>query len=313
MADPLKTRKLGNTGIDITEVTLGTWGLFAEAYGQVFPEQQVRTLEVALEQGVRAFDMAPVWGEDGQSESAVAKAVGTRRDEMLYITRAGQVQHEHGLEPSFGAESLRKQCEQSLKRLQTSHLDVWLLHNPREADLRRDETTATAEALVREGKVRAWGASVSNRDDAQAALDAGVQVLCVPFHLLAPRIVWDLESDLLARRVGLLARSTLGHGLLAGRWTSRKRFPPEDHRTSRWSPEALGERVEQLNARRFLLRGPVLTLAQAAQRFVLAHDAVSSAILGARTPGQVEASVHPYTGDPYLPPEDLLRLRQMTE
>src|SRR3954465_4656486 len=107
MVDTLKTRKLGNTGIDISEVTLGTWGLFAGAYGKVFPEQQTRTLEVALEQGVRAFDMAPVWGEDGHAERAVAAAVGGRRAEMIYITRAGLRPNEHGFEPDCSAQGLR--------------------------------------------------------------------------------------------------------------------------------------------------------------------------------------------------------------
>jgi aryl-alcohol dehydrogenase-like predicted oxidoreductase len=113
--------------------------------------------------------------------------------------------------------------------------------------------------------------------------------------------------------VGLLARSILDHGLLAGRWTGKKQFAPDDHRALRWSPEALAERVAQLDERRFLLKGPVLTMAQAAERFVLAHDVVSSAVLGPRTPGQVEASIHPCAGESYLPAEDLEQLRKLNE
>jgi aryl-alcohol dehydrogenase-like predicted oxidoreductase len=309
----LKKRKLGSTGIELTEYTLGTWGLFAESYGPVFPEQKTRTLQMAIEQGVRAFDMAPVWGQDGESERAVREAVGSRRDEMVYITRAGLVPGEFGFKTDFSAEGLRAQCEASLARLGTDRIDVWLLHNAHEADLRSEEAKETAEALVREGKVRAWGASVAHIDDARAALEAGAQVLCVPFHMLSPRLVWDLEPDLRARGVGLLARSVLCHGLLSGRWTSHKRFAPDDHRSGRWSPEALGARIDQVEARRFLLHGPVLTMAQAAHRFVLAHDVVSSVIVGSRSPGQVEASVMPNVTEPYLPEADLERLRRMSE
>jgi aryl-alcohol dehydrogenase-like predicted oxidoreductase len=313
MTDPLKTRPLGNTGIELTELTLGTWGLFARAYGHVFPEQQDRTLETALKHGIRSFDLSPTWGEEGQSERAVAAAVGDRRNDMVYITRAGMVATDGAWSPDFSPSALRTSCERSLSRLATDRIDVWLLHNPSEGDLRREETAALAEALLQEGKIRSWGASVSRLDEAQAALDAGAQVLCLPFHLLAPRLVWDLEADLRARRVGLLARSTLGHGLLAGRWTARKRFTPDDHRTHRWSPEALAERVEQLNERRFLQQDPVLTMAQAAHRFVLAHDVVTSLVLGARTASQVEASLDAAGAVPYLPPEDLNRLRGMNE
>ncbi|MFT3927381.1 MAG: aldo/keto reductase [Myxococcales bacterium] len=312
--EPVKSRAVGNTGITLTELTQGTWGLFTNAYGHTFPEQQTRTLEAALTHGIRSFDMAPCWGEDGQSERAVAAAVGAAglRDQVVYITRAGQLASEHGWLTDFSPQALRSSCEASLQRLATDRIDIWLLHNPSEADLRKQETQDLAEALVREGKIRAWGASVARLDDAQAALDAGAQVLCLPFHLLAPRLVWDLEADLRARRVGLLARSGLNHGLLAGRWLGRKRFAPDDHRAQRWSSEALIERLEQLGERRFLQHGPVLTMAQGAQRFVLAHDVVSSLVIGARTPGHVDASID-VGAFPYLPAEDLTRLRGMHE
>ena len=94
----IKTRKLGKTGIDVTELALGSWGLCAESYGKVFPEQRLRTFARAIEQGIRVFDMAPTWGEDGESEREVAEAVGTRRNEMVYITRAGLVPGEHSID-----------------------------------------------------------------------------------------------------------------------------------------------------------------------------------------------------------------------
>lgn len=311
--DTIPSRPLGSTGVSLTELTLGTWGLFGGAYGHVFPEQQTGTLEAAVTHGIRSFDMAPVWGDDGTCESAVAEAVGDLRNEFVYISRAGLVRGAAGLDRNFDSTSLRAQCEASLGRLKTDRLDVWLFHNPEEADLRREETRSLAEALLQEGKIRAWGASVSHLDDARAALEAGAQVLCLPFHMLHPRLLWDLEPDLRARKVGVLARSPLGHGLLAGRWSKRKKFTPDDHRSTRWSQDSLGERVEQLNARRFLLRAPILTMGQAAHRFVLAHDVVSSAVIGARTPGHVDASVRSIHPLPYLSDDDLARLRLMDD
>jgi aryl-alcohol dehydrogenase-like predicted oxidoreductase len=323
-SSPLRTRPLGSTGLELTELTLGCWGLFAGAYGPVFAEQQQRTLERALELGVRCFDMAPVWGDQGRSESAVAEAVGELRSEVVYVTRAGMRPGEAGFQRDFRAASLRAQCEQSLRRLRTDHLDVWLLHGAQEAELRSEEIRGLSEALISEGKIRCFGATVAHLDDARAALDMGAQVLCLPFSLLVPRLVWDLEPDLHARRVGLLARSTLDYGLLAGRWSARKRFAPGDHRGERWSEAALGARIEQLEARRFLLQeveahgtareqNPVLTFAQAAQRFVLAHEVVSSLVLGARNPAQVEASIASIEALPFLPPESLARLRVLSD
>lgn len=301
----IRTRKLGTTGLTLGEIAMGTWGLCAEAYGRVFPDQRERTLARAVDQGITVFDMAPSWGQDGASEREVAKAVGARREQVTYITRAGQAHFEHGLVPAFGAAQLEAECEASLTRLGTDRIDVWLLHEPSETELRHDETRGTAEKLKQAGKVRAWGASVSQLDTARAALEAGVEVLCLPFSLLRQELLRELDADLTARGVGVLAHSVLGYGVLAGRWGPKKRFLNEDHRSQRWLPESLAERVQQASELRYLVQGPVLSLSSAALRFVLAHEVVSCAVLGPRTPGQVEAAVQALAGEPYLP-EDLL-------
>jgi len=309
MSEPLSTRKLGKTGIELTVLGLGTWGLCAESYGKVFVEQRGRTFARAIDQGLRVFDMAPWWGVDGASESEMRAVVDTRRNEMTYITRAGLSVHDATVEPAFDATSLNAQCEASLKRLATDRIDVWLLHEPREADLRNEEVRDCVEQLRKAGKVRAWGVATSQADVARVALETDAQVLCLPFHLHRPRLMWDLIPDATARGVGLIARSVLLHGLLAGRWNNKKRFPAEDHRGQRWNADALGERVQQTNELRYLVHGATLSMASAAQRFVLAHDAVSCALIGPRTPGQVEAAVNALHGEA-MPAEDVERLRR---
>jgi aryl-alcohol dehydrogenase-like predicted oxidoreductase len=307
----LPSRKLPGTAIALSELTVGTWGLCAESYGRVFPEQRNHALSRALSLGVRSFDMAPCWGDDGLAERAVASAVGSQRDEVTYITRAGKLRGEHGLASAFSAAELRAACEGSLRRLGTDRIDVWLLHNPSEAELRSEELRSAAEALISEGKVRAWGASVCHEEDARAALEVGAQVLCIPFSLLSPRGFWDVEAACRARGVGVLARSVLMYGMLAGRFGPKKRFGPDDHRARRWSPEALAARVHQTNELRdYLHNGPALNVGALALRFVLAHDAVCSAIVGPRTAGQLEGLITHIEGEPpALPPEQLELLR----
>lgn len=312
MPDPLPTRLLGRTGIKLSALGMGTWGLCSESYGKVFPEQRARTLTRAVDQGLTVFDMAPWWGTDGASEREVKEAVGTRRDEMVYVTRAGLLQRDLAVEAAFDTEALTEQCEASLRRLDTDHIDLWLLHEPSEADLRREELRDAAEGLHKQGKVRAWGVATSSHDVARAALEAGAQALCVPFNLHRPRLVWDLATDASARGVGILARSILMHGLLAGRWNNKKRFAPDDHRTHRWNADALGERVQQTTDLRFLVHGAALSMASAAQRFVLAHDVVTCALIGPRTPGQVEAAINALGGDEMMSAEDLERVRKLT-
>lgn len=287
----LKQRKLGTTGLEMKELTLGTWGLCAESYGAVFAEQMTATLARAIEQGITAFDMAPSWGEHGASERAVAQAVGGRRDDMQYITRVGQQSSEYGPLAAFAPESLREQCEASLRRLATDRIDVLLLQHPTFDDLRKDELRATMDALRDAGKVRAWGAAVSNSDEGRAALVSGAQVLCVPFSLLTPELVWDLSSECRERGVGLLARSTLLYGLLSGRWGEKKRFTPDDHRMYRWTPEGLASRVRKASELMSRIQPGADSMATLALHFVLAHEEIGSAIIGPRTPAQVSAAL----------------------
>jgi len=287
----LKTRKLGNTGLELGPLTLGTWGLCAESYGAVFPEQVTATLARALEQGITAFDMAPTWGDDGASERAVAAAVGGRRDELLYITRVGLLLGEGEPMPAFAPEALQAQTESSLARLATDRIDLLLLQHPTFDDLRRDELRATMESLQQAGKVRAWGVSVSNSDEGRAALVAGAQAVCLPFSLLQPELVWDLTSECRERGVGILARSVLLFGLLSGQWGEKKRFTPDDHRMQRWSPEAIAARVQKARTLQQRIAPAAPSMATLALQFVLAHEDVTTAIIGPRTPAQVAAAV----------------------
>jgi len=285
------SRHLGNTGLEPSALAMGTWGLCADAYGRVFPEQRTATLARALDQGITTFDMAPTWGDDGDSERAVAAAVGSRRDEMLYVTRVGRVAGEYGVLPAFKPDELRAQCEASLLRLATDRIDVLLLQHPSIDDhLRDDSVRETMIALKSEGKIRAWGASVSHVDDARAALVTGSEVLCMPFNMLQPDMVWDVGSECREKGVGILARSVLLHGLLSGRWGEKKRFTPDDQRMHRWSHDALAARVRQAIEFRDRIHAGVPSMAALALQFALAHDDVSCAVFGPRTPAQVVAA-----------------------
>jgi aryl-alcohol dehydrogenase-like predicted oxidoreductase len=225
---------------------------------------------------------------------------------MTYITRVGRVLGEHGLTSAYSPDLLRAQVEASLTRLATDRIDILLMQHPSIDDHLRDESLRqTLDALKSEGKVRAWGASVSHADDARAALVTGSQVLCVPFNVLLPDIVWDIQSECREAGVGILARSVLMHGLLAGRWGERKRFPADDHRAVRWSHEALAARVRMSEAFKQRAAPSIANMSALGLQFVLAHDDVSSAIFGPRTPAQVVNACEGIAGDMMLSPVDL--------
>lgn len=305
----MEARKLGRTDIMVPPLGLGTWGLCGSPYGPVSDSQVSATLAHALEMGTGLFDMAPTWGAEGRSESRVADAVGERRDEVVYVTRAGMQHGEYGPQQGFSQAELRASCEASLTRLRTDRIDVLLLHNPDVDTLQSEDAIATCEALVQEGKVRAWGASVSEADAARAAIQAGAQVLCMPHHMLRPELLWMLESNLLSQEVGVLASSPLCHGMLAGRWSLNKGFASNDHRHRRWSREAMAVRTAAVQRLRKYVKGDILSLASAALRFAVCEPSVATALIGARTPGQLESAVRGLGEPPLFPPEARTELR----
>jgi aryl-alcohol dehydrogenase-like predicted oxidoreductase len=123
----------------------------------------------------------------------------------------------------------------------------------------------------------------------------------------------DLETELSTAKVGVLARSPLLHGLLSGRWTEYRQFADDDHRRARWTNKALTIRVREVNPLRFLVKDDVRSMTSASLRFVLANPAVSCALLGARRPVQITNANELAGTAPYLPPEDLARVAELTK
>jgi aryl-alcohol dehydrogenase-like predicted oxidoreductase len=307
----MEHRILGSTEIKLSEVSLGTWGLAAQAYGPVTDSRFERTVEAALDAGITTFDMAPLWGE-GRAERIVGHVTAARRDELTYVSRAGAALQDGKLQHRFDADSLRRDCEESLRQLNTDRIDLWLLHHPPEETWQQQEWRETVERLREEGKIRAWGASVPTAAQARMAISAGAEAISIVYNLIASDALSDLADELSTAQCGVLACSPLAYGLLAGHWSAQRRFRSEDHRSRRWTSHALAERVRQVDELRFLVHDDVRSMTMAAIRFVLANAHVTSAVVGARAPHQAKAAVHAVgEGEPYLPAQDMERISQV--
>lgn len=305
-------RKLGSSSIEVSELALGTWGLATGSYGPISPQTFEQCIAHALASGINTFDMAPAWG-DGESECAVGRATRTRREECVYITRAGQERDPSGrFRAAFDREALTRSCEESLARLETDIIDVWLLHQPGHAYLTSTEPREVGERLKREGKIRAWGASVNTAEQARAAVTAGAEVVCLVYNLLNGDDLHDVGAELAQAGTGVLTRSVLNYGLLAGRWKEVRTFPAGDHRAQRWDLPTLRQRIRQVEMLRFLVHDEVTSMTSAALRFALANHLVSSAILGAHSTAQIdEACAAVQSTPPYISEEDMMRLPQV--
>ncbi len=307
MVPRMRTRPLGRCGFEVSELSLGTWGLSGDGYGPVCDEDIDRTIDRALELGITLFETADVYGK-GEMERKLGQRLASEEGTRI-VTKIGTAVDESPPRKRFDAESLDKAFERSRERLGREVLDVVLLHCPTVAALEIGE----GEGLLREkkeaGRLVAWGVSAGSPEVAAVAIERGAEVLEMAYNVFVAEEVHQLTDRLEQAGIALLARSVLAHGLLVGHWRADQFFLDADHRSKRWTEETLGYRLDQLDAVRSLIGGEVKTLMSAAVRFVLANDRVSSAVLGPHRVDQLTGLVgQAGEGPPYLDGEALAEL-----
>jgi aryl-alcohol dehydrogenase-like predicted oxidoreductase len=301
----MQKRLLGNTGISVSELGLGTWGLSGDGYSPLPEPEQDSVIERALALGVSLFDTADSYGK-GAMETRLGERLAAH-PEAVIVTKLGTDREVSPPRKSFKPAFIRESFERSRERLKREVIDVVLLHNPSLSTLGRGEAGAVLQELKNAGSIRAWGASVETLDVARIAIQQGAQVLELAYNAFHNLTVRQLDGEIRNQGVAILARSVLAHGLLCGQWPYDKQFASSDHRSERWTSDDLKRRILQLNAIRPCVNGSTVTnLRAAALRYVLANDVVSCAVLGPRNSIQLdqlirEAGQHA----PYLSPEAL--------
>ncbi|MBX3213918.1 MAG: aldo/keto reductase [Labilithrix sp.] len=303
----MRKRPLGKTGLVVSELALGTWGLSGDAYGEVDEADAEAVLRRAIDMGFSLIDTADAYGA-GRMERLCGR-LAKDHPEVVLVTKGGVDRMTDPPRKCFAADYLRSAVERSAKRLGREALQVYLLHNPTPETLHTGEAVEAMEALKKEGKIEHWGVAAGDEDVARAAIDKGAEVLELAYNLTHPIDLHRISGDVMVAGTGILARSVLGHGLLAGMWAKDRSFDEGDHRAERWTRMELELRVDQLDAVRFLVKGDVHTLRGAAVRFALSNHLVSAAVLGPRTKEQLEQLVRETGGGPrYLADDDLRQL-----
>jgi aryl-alcohol dehydrogenase-like predicted oxidoreductase len=286
----MRTTRLGKTDMTVSAIALGTWA-FGGDWGPFDEREATGTIQRAVEVGVTLFDTAQGYGF-GVAERLLGAALWkvARREDVVVATKGGLRMDGDRLVRDASAAWLRAGAEASLRNLGTDYIDLYQVHWP---DLHTppEETADALEQLVAEGKVRHVG--VSNYDAKQIdelARFGRVETLQPPYHMFHR----DIEDELLPyaaeHDIGVLVYGPLAHGILSGTMTPATAFPADDWRSH--NPDFQGERfarnlavVERLQA--FALdRG--VTLPQLAVAWALATPAVDVAIVGARTPSQLD-------------------------
>jgi aryl-alcohol dehydrogenase-like predicted oxidoreductase len=285
----MRTRDLGTTGLRVSELALGTWGLSGDGYGTVEESEQDAVIDRALAVGITLFDTADTYA-GGEMERRLGRRL-PKGTEVSVVTKVGTSSQGTLLKKDFSPENLRISTERSLERLGRDRIDVLLLHNPSPKTLSRGEAVATMKEMVELGLAHTWGVSAGSPECSTEAAAAGAPVIELAYNAFHWRELSVIADSVREKKIGILARSVLAYGLLCGAWPTNKEFPTEDHRSERWTADELKRRIVQLNALRPSVYGNVQSLRSVAVRYVLANPLVSSAVLGPRKGAQLDQLV----------------------
>jgi aryl-alcohol dehydrogenase-like predicted oxidoreductase len=298
----LTTGPLGKTGLEITRVGLGAWaigGPWQFGWGPQDDEDSVRTIHHAVERGVNWIDTAPAYGL-GHAEEVVGRAVRELpEDQRPYIfTKCGLVWEEGSTTvKEVGApDSIRRECDASLRRLGVDVIDLLQIHWPPEDGTSVEDAWSAVVGLVDEGKARFAGVSNFSVEQLEACeAIRHVDTLQPPLSLINRAAAADVLPWCAEHGTGVIVYSPMQSGLLTGKFTRERveELDPGDwRRGSEWFRSPRLEQNLDLVAKLSEIASALgCTVGELAIAWTLAWPAVSGAIVGARTPEQVDGWV----------------------
>jgi aryl-alcohol dehydrogenase-like predicted oxidoreductase len=295
----MEYRHLGSTGLQVSAIGFGSWPMAGSSYGGIDESAATGAVRRALEVGVNCFDTAPAYGL-GEAEQMLGRALGPHRDEIVLVSKCGISLPPGGTVAirDNGRDAIVRDVELSLERLATDHLDVVLLHWP-EAQTPIEESMGALDDLVTSGKARFVGVSNFDVDQLrEAAAVRRVDVTQIGYHLFDRRLEGDVLPYCADEGIGVMGYGSLAHGLLAGVFTSATTFSDDDWRSAGiffGQPLLRGANfqtnvavVERIKHEVAEPRG--VPVAQVALAWVLRNPTISTALVGARTPEEVDAN-----------------------
>ncbi len=325
----MQYRQLGSSDLRASVVTFGAWAIGGWKWGGAMDDAEaVRAMQRGIDLGITCIDTAAVYGM-GHSERLVGEAIKGRRDEVIVATKCGvrwDIDCGHFVFDStlddgtpveirryIGPESIKYECEQSLKRLDIDVIDLYQCHQPDFTTPVPDSMGAMLE-LQQEGKIRHIGVSNFTVDLLGECLEHVNLVSNQPLYNPLER---DIEKDVLPfcieHNVSVLAYSPIAQGLMTGKVTMDREFPEEDNRRDKpWFQPANRRRVlDMLDTLKPIAGDHGATLAQLALNWVFSQRGVTCAIAGARNVRQVEENAK--AADFELSDEELTLIRDAVE
>lgn len=291
----LATKRLGQSDLSITRVGIGTapigstqeWRIY---WGAQEERDAIRAIEAAIESGINWIDTAPFYGW-GRAEQLVGKALRGKREKAFIFTKCGTVRNDEGEESdNLTPASIRREVETSLRNLQTDHIDLYQFHDIDPATP-IEESWATMQALIQEGKVRYGGLSNHSIDLMERALAiAPVTSNQHQYSLLSRAIEQEVLPFSAQHSIGVLCWSPLASGFLTDEFDLDSLEPRDFRRRHPFAQEPRYTLLQQVRARlQAIARDHRRTLAELAIAWVLRRPAVTAAIIGIRNEREARA------------------------
>lgn len=288
----MRYKKLGNTGLDVSCVALGTWAIGGKNWGEVNDDQSIKAIHKMLDLGVNFVDCAPTYGM-GHAEEILGEALKGRREDVVLLTKCGirwpdeaHKDFSKGSIKDSSRASLMKQIDQSLMRLKTDYIDVYLIHWP-DVNTPIEETVDALNDMKKAGKIRYTG--VSNFEEPLLGKIhelGGLDVLQFPYSMVN-RTKEELLKKYHDLGVGTMSYGSLGAGILTGSIRELPNFEKDDARLGFYDffvePKfskvmKLLETMDKIAAERNV---PV---AQVAVNWNIQNEFVTTSIMGVRNP-----------------------------
>ncbi|MBW4653004.1 MAG: aldo/keto reductase [Kaiparowitsia implicata GSE-PSE-MK54-09C] len=295
----MQTQQLGQSDLQITPIGFGAWAIggggWAFGWGPQEDQDSVAAIQRSLDLGVNWIDTAAIYGL-GHSEEIVAKALKGRSDRPYIFTKCSMVWDETGeISRSLKADSIRREVEDSLRRLQVDVIDLYQIHWP-VPDEQIEEGWETLAILQKEGKVRHIGVSnFSVGQSKRAKAIAPITSLQPPYSLVRPDVQEDVLPFCQEHGIGVIVYSPMQSGLLTGKMTPERvaNMPDNDwrKRSDEFQEPRLSRNLKLVEVLRQIGAAHGRSPGEVAIAWTLTNPAVTAAIVGGRNPQQVEGII----------------------
>jgi aryl-alcohol dehydrogenase-like predicted oxidoreductase len=292
-------RKLGNSDLEITPLGVGAWAMggsgWAFSWGDQDDADSAGAIRAALEAGINWIDTAAVYGL-GHSEEVVGAAVHGMSNKPFLFTKCERIWGKDGkIAPSLKAESIRQECENSLRRLKVDVIDLYQIHWP-QPDEDIEEGWTEMARLKEEGKVRWIGVSNFNVEQMKRAIKiAPITSLQPPYSMLVRQVEAEILPFVKANNIGVICYSPMRAGLLTGKMTRERalQLPADDWRSrdKDFQEPNLSRNLGLVELLREIGNRYGHTPGEVALAWVLHNPAITGAIVGLRKPEQVQGTI----------------------